>query len=174
MKKTREWWELDDPSDVLGQVIRASRAGVGDVVVARVSNDGQVKGTRTLTVPEEPVRRRTTWDDQRTRDRYRSELSKVVRAAAVELAPPHEWRADGRAGMTGVFITVVFRDGRVVDTDAEWRWLYAWRYANHFRDGFDGDVYVVTPYGWTGVMDARAGFEPAMARRGGPRALRAV
>ncbi|WP_446663703.1 hypothetical protein [Flexivirga sp. B27] len=36
----------------------------------------------------------------------------------------------------------------------------AWLYSNHFRGTFDGDVYIVTPHGWAGSMDHRAGYEP--------------
>ena len=159
---------------MLKEVIRTSRARLGDVVVARVSHAGQVTGTRTLVVPADPLRHRDPWADERSRGLHRLDLSKVVRTAAADLAPSHVWRADGRGGLTGVFVTVVFRDGRVIDTDAEWRWVYAWRYANHFRDGFDGDVYVVTPHGWTGIMDRRAGLEPAVAPRTPRRELRVV
>ena len=174
MLRTRAWWELDDPGNVLAVVMSASAARIGDVVVARVSTGGQVTGTRKLTVLREPAGPRDTTQDRGTRELYRSDLSTIVREAAEALAPPHVWQKDGRGGLTGVFITVVFRDGRVIDTDTEWRWMSAWRYANHFRDGFDGDVYVVTPFGWTGVMDQRAGPEPAVSRRTGEGALRAV
>jgi hypothetical protein len=46
-----------------------------------------------------------------------------------------------------LLITVVCRQGRVIDTITEHRWLHAWRYSNHLTRAVDGDVYVVTPYG---------------------------
>jgi hypothetical protein len=159
----RRWWEIKDPNSVLSQVIRMSEATAGDVVVARVDIDTQqVTGTRTLDVPPAPRRSPDRLKDERRRGRHRMRLSALVRDVATELALQHDWQPDGRPGYTGVFVTVVCREGHVVDTEAEWRWLSAWRYSNHFRDGWDGDVYVVTPHGWTGVMDRRADLEPAL------------
>ena len=40
-----------------------------------------------------------------------------------------------------VLVTIACREGRVVLTDHEHTWLRAWRYANHFRAAFDGDVF---------------------------------
>jgi hypothetical protein len=159
--KTTRWWELEEPEDVLAQTLKRARPAEGDVVVARVDVEAQnVTGTRVLAVPTAPkvIGR---WDDE-TRWRRQSRLSDVVREAAEKLAPAREWSDNGRGGFTGVFITLVCRQGRVVDTKAEWQWLTAWRYSNHFRDGFDGDVYVVTPHGWTGIMDERRGVEPVL------------
>lgn len=171
----RRWWEIEDPNAVLSQVIRVSEAAVGDVVVARVDIDTQlVSGTRMLRLPAPPRRSTDPLKDERRRGRHRMRLSDLVRDAATELAPPHEWRPDGRGGYSSVFITVVCREGHVVDTEAEWRWLSAWRYANHFRDGWDGDVYVVTPHGWTGVMDRRAGLDPALDASGQTPRLKVV
>ncbi len=141
MTADRAPWELTTPSEVLREALVGARARVGDVVVAHVALDTQrVTGTRTLQVPTpspcpEPGGARL----QHQVDR-RWGLSELVRTAATQLAPEHVWRPDGRGGMTGVFVTLVCREGRVVDTMAEWQWLSAWRYANHFRDGFDGDV----------------------------------
>ncbi len=175
MTTDRAPWELATPSEVLRAALAGARAGVGDVVVARVALDTQrVTGTRTLQIPPPspcPEQGRARLQHQVDR---RLGLSELVRTAATQLAPEHVWRPDGRGGVTGVFITLVCREGRVVDTLAEWQWLPAWRYANHFRDGFDGDVYVVTPHGWTGVMDRRCGEEPALHGESDRPALRAV
>lgn len=161
--KSDRWWVLEEPADVLAHVLRHSRVTEGDVVVARVDVDSQkVTGTRTLDVPKEPATARSGHRGVERRARHQSRLSDIVRSAAEQLAPFRQWTDNGRGGMSAVFITVVCRQGHVVDTQQEWQWLNAWRYSNHFRDGFDGDVYVVTPHGWTGVMDQRCGLEPAL------------
>jgi hypothetical protein len=64
--------------------------------------------------------------------------------------------------MSHVLITVVCRPGFVVPSAQEFDWLRAWRYSNHFRGAYDGDVFIVTPHGWTGTLDERAGFEPCL------------
>jgi hypothetical protein len=64
-----------------------------------------------------------------------------------------------------LLVTVVCRSGRVVPTAPDYFWLWAWRYSNHLSNAYDGDVYLVTEHGWTGCMDERAGFEPALRQR---------
>lgn len=46
----------------------------------------------------------------------------------------------------------------------EFDWLRAWRYSNHMLGALHGDVYVVTPHGWTGTIDQRAGVDPCLRR----------
>lgn len=65
-------------------------------------------------------------------------------------------------GISHTLVTVVCRDGYVIAGRREFDWLRAWLYSNHFRGTFDGDVYVVTPHGWAGSMDHRAGHEPCL------------
>ena len=73
---------------------------------------------------------------------------------------PHSGR-EGH-GITHVLVTVVCRQGRVTGTEHEGAWLMAWRCSNHLRGAFQGDVYVVTPHGWGGYLDHRAGYEPCL------------
>lgn len=171
----KQWWEIQDPETVLAQALQRSRARLGDVVVARVDVDSQqVVGTKTLQVPDAWSADLDATDDEERRWRASSRLSELARSTAEELAPQRQWRQDGRGGYTGVFITIVCREGRVIDTAAEWRWINGWRYSNHFCDGFNGDVYVVTPHGWTGVMDHRAGRDPSLGAEPAQPHLRAV
>ena len=41
----------------------------------------------------------------------------------------------------------------------------AWRRSNHLRGAFNGDVYAVTPHGWGGYLDHRAGYRALPRRR---------
>jgi hypothetical protein len=159
------WWVVDDPATVIGSALTKARAAMGDVIVARVDVKSQaVVGVHRL-------ERRTPFPRAWSTSDGRPRLSDAFRTAAEALAPAHRW-TDQRGGYTAVFITVVCRDGRAIDSRDEWLCLRDWRYANHFRDGFEGDVYVVTPHGWAGVVDRRAGHEPRIA--GMERRLRAV
>lgn len=147
-------WQLADPEQTLRDIDALCPFALGRVVVAAVALDTQrVTGARVA----ETGRRSTglsTGDD---------DGSDLVRAIAEELVP-ERW-SDGRVGngITHVLVTVVCREGRVVFTETESSWLRAWRYANHFRGAFDGDVYIVTPHGWGGSIDHRAGYEPALS-----------
>ena len=69
-------------------------------------------------------------------------------------------------------MTLVRRSGRVVPGRDEFFWLMAWRYSNHGSSAYDGDAYLVTEHGWTGCIDERAGFSPALGRK--PRHLSAL
>ncbi len=89
--------------------------------------------------------------------RYCSHAS-AIRDFSVRL--PHSGR-DGH-GITHVLVTVVCRQGRVTSTEHEGAWLMAWRRSNHLRGAFNGDVYAVTPHGWGGYLDHRAGYEPCL------------
>ena len=67
--------------------------------------------------------------------------------------------------MTGARVALVGEPPEQHDASEllhESRWLSAWRYANHFRAALDGDVYTVTPHGWGGYLDYRAGYEPRL------------
>lgn len=160
------WTRLVDPAATLGAVLAATRPSPGDVVVARVDIESQrVTGNRTLRPPAPALRIGDSRHDDEQAELRRIDMSGLVRQAAEGLAAPHTWQADGRGGYRGLFVTLVCRKGRVVDTRHEWDWTLAWRYSNHFRDGFDAGVYAVTPHGWTGVLDMRSGVQPRLRAR---------
>ncbi|MER7072513.1 hypothetical protein [Terrabacter sp. NPDC000476] len=97
-------------------------------------------------------------DDGSARDRHC--ISEKLREVGESLAPERKRTAQGWSPMTHTLVTVVCREGRVVPTRVEFRWLDAWRFSNHLTCAYNGDVYIVTPHGWTGVLDSRAGWEP--------------
>ncbi len=73
-------------------------------------------------------------------------------APSMHREPPH---------VTHTFVTVVCRQGRVIDTARDWAWHWCWWYSNHNTCAYSGDIFVVTPHGWTGLFDSRAGHRPA-------------
>src|SRR5829696_7412947 len=131
-------WHLKDPEQTLRDIDRLCPFELDHVIVASVELDSQHVTDARLAMTGELA------DDLHGRG--------LARRLAEEMVP-ERW-ANGREGngITHVFVTVVCRDGRAIYTQRESSWLLAWRYANHFRAAFDGDVYVVTPHGWTGSI----------------------
>lgn len=157
-------WDLTDAAATLNEILKQSGAGLGEVVVAHVDMASQrVTGTRIVTSRRPAAD--TDGHPAPEGETHRADLSRILRDVAIELAGEREWVGDRPAPITGVLITVVCRTGYVVDTAADWRWLMGWRYANHNSSAFDGDVYIVTPHGWTGILDNRCGLSPVLDRR---------
>lgn len=143
-------WHVTDPEQMLRAVHEICPLRMGIVIVAALKLDRQQVTDARVAVP----------GVQTEEDPYGSD---VVRALAEQMVP-ERWASTSEGhGITHVLVTIVCREGRVVLTHHEHTWFRAWRYANHFRAGFDGDVYIVTPHGWGGVLDQRAGFEPRLA-----------
>ena len=151
MNEPHELSHLIDPGQVLTAIDALCPFRIDTTIIAVVNLETQhVDGARVVHQgPDSP-------------DHNADGGSPLVRAAADSLGPERtfdpstkRWRR-----ITHAFVTVVCRDGRVIDTEREWKWYYCWRYANHDCAAFDGDIFVVTPHGWTGCFDRRAGFEP--------------
>jgi hypothetical protein len=148
-----EWpWHLTDPERTLRDIEAWFPFELDRVIVAAVELDTQrvtdVRVAATGTPPEEyPCG------------------SDLVRALAEDMIPERWAAGRERPRMTHVLVTVVCREGRVVFTSRENAWHRAWRYSNHLRAAFQGDVYVVTPHGWGGSVDERAGLEPRLSPR---------
>ena len=141
-------WHLENAEQTLRDIAAICPFVTGHVIVAAVDlATQQVTGARVAVVGEPP-------------DRH--DASELLDGLAGQLVP-ERW-AFGRDGhgMTHVLVTVVCRQGRVTPTESEGAWLMAWRYSNHLRGAFQGDVYVVTPHGWGGYLDRRAGYEPCL------------
>jgi hypothetical protein len=145
----RHPWDLEDPAEILRQVNALCRFKLGCTIVAAVRLSDQ-----TVTGAEVATERRLPQEHP-----YGSDLTREV----AERLVPERWSSDkDGAGMSHVLITVVCRPGFVVPGAQEFDWLRAWRYSNHFRGAYDGDVFIMTPHGWTGTLDERAGFEPCL------------
>ena len=142
-------WDLDDPAATLRQIAHLCAFRPGRSIVAAVRlGDQVVTEAKVVTdagqLPDPP------------------EDSELARAVAQEIVPERFTLTTDHGGMSHVLITVVCRDGYVLAGRAEFTWMRAWRYSNHFTGGLQGDVYIVTPHGWTGTIDRRAGREPSL------------
>ncbi|WP_154402189.1 hypothetical protein [Ornithinimicrobium cavernae] len=153
-------WELRNTSLTLSEIVRRGRARAGTTLIACVDNESQDVLELGRIVTPAPCR----GDDDEAEHRAIHALSGELRRIATSIGPERPRTLDGRAGspIAGTFVTVVCREGRVVSTDVEWQFLSAWRYSNHFMAAFDGDVYVVTPHGWTSTLTGESGYEPAL------------
>lgn len=148
-------WHVTDPEQMLRAVHEICPLRMGVVIVAALDIENQQVTDARVATP----------DPQPEEDPYGSDL---VRALAEQMVSERWATTSEGHGMTHVLVTIVCREGRVVSTRHEQTWLRAWRYANHFRAAFDGDVYMVTPHGWGGVIDQRAGFEPRVTLDASP------
>lgn len=149
---TEKPWHVVDPDRMLREVEAHHPFELGTVLIAALDLDDQhVTGVRAL--GPEPLAGVSTVG-------MSSKGSKIVRKVAEELVPERWANGPEGNGITHLLVTIVCREGRVVPSRQESDWAVAWRYANHFHAAFDGDIYIVTPHGWTGCMDHRAGYEP--------------
>jgi hypothetical protein len=142
-------WHLKDPERTLRDVAAICPFHPDHVIVAAVEVQTQaVTGAQVVATTGDPP--------------DHPEASDLVRGVAEALVPERWAESPEGHGFTHVLITVVCRSGRVVFTARESAWLAAWRYANQSQGAFDGDVYIVTPHGWGGSLDHRAGYEPRL------------
>lgn len=145
-------WELAHPARTLAEVVRRTAPRPGDVVLALLRC--RAGGARELLDAAHLVRRGERPDP----------------LEAAHLLAEHTARTAGTAPLVAgtdgpvrqVFVTVVCREGRVVPGPAETLWKLAWLRAGHVSAAMGGDIYVVTPHGWTGCLDTRAGHRPAL------------
>lgn len=154
-------WDLVDPAETLAQIIGRGRARPGTTLVAYVDIASQdVQRIRRLPTP-------TPYLGEVEEDEYWAmrALSDDLRGLAQEMAPIRTFDGNRWSRMTGVLVTVVCREGQPVSTDDEWQFWAAWRYSNHLTAAFEGEVYVVTPHGWTGTLSEQGGEAPALDSR---------
>lgn len=158
----RESWLLSDPATTLSEILDREEAAQGRTLVAYVGEDPEkVIAVRSLPTPAPYL-----GDDESAADEALEELRAQLLAIAEEIAPGRIF-ADGRWGaMHGTLVTVVCRDGYVVSTADEMQFYPAWRYTNHFTIAFAGDVFAVTPHGWTSTLTEACGLHPALPALG--------
>lgn len=158
----KDSFTLADPVASLTAILEAGDVRLGRTIIAHLDLETQeLLGVRALDTPmlapgHDNASRQDEWESL-------SDLSDRLRDIAQDLVPMRECRCPPY--LTGALYTVVCRDGRVVHTLTETQFLEAWRFSNHLTPAIAADVYVVTPHGWTGFMDSRAGVEPRLAPR---------
>ncbi len=157
-------WELTDTVTTLTDIMTVSRPRPGDVVVARVEIATQaLSGFRLVQAPAAPL----VLDASRESDEQLHALSDRLADAARDLGSSTMPEGARWSVPTGILVTVVCRTGRTVTTANEWQWASAWRYANHFTDAYNGDIFAMTPHGWIS-LEGRAGLRPALEDRDRP------
>jgi hypothetical protein len=72
-------------------------------------------------------------------------------------------------GTRHLVVTVLVRPGLTVLGRHESQWLLGWRYSNHLKGAFDGDLMLVTEHGWVHFPTSWGDDEPRMQRRRPPR-----
>ncbi|AXH96046.1 hypothetical protein [Ornithinimicrobium avium] len=92
-----------------------------------------------------------------------ADLSDQLREIACDLAPERTFEGGRWCAMDGCRVTVVRRDGRDVSTADEHRFFPAWRCSGHLTVALHGDVFAVTPHGWTGTIEEWYGLLPSLA-----------
>lgn len=163
MTKTKqERWLLGDPATTLSEILRMGKAELGRTIIAYVGEDPEeVLGIRSLPTPE-PYR-----GDDRIEDYEAMHvLSTQVGEIAEQLVPPRAYDGERWSAMHGTLVTVVCRDGYVVSTDEEMQFYPAWLYSNHLTIALAGDVFAVTPHGWTSTLTEACGLLPTLPRLG--------
>ena len=148
-----EYRGLDDPADTLTDIDRLHPFVSGLVVVASVDLEQQVM-LAAAPLPEEPS---GGWD----LDAAGSALTEVA-FALLPSRPPGRRR---RGALTHALITVVCRRGPSTRSAVDEWWAEAWIHADPCIDAAVGQVFAVTPSGWHGVGDQRAGVEPRLRPR---------
>lgn len=139
---------LDDPAATIRQIHGLCPLQLGHTIVAAVRlTDQVVTGAKVAIGPGEDL---PGYPDG----------PELARRIADEIVPERGSISPDNGGISHTLVTVVCRDGYVIPGRLEFGWLRAWLYSNHLRGAFGGDAYVVTPHGWTGTMDHRAGYEP--------------
>lgn len=159
-------WILTDPASQLDQILRLGRASIGDTVIAAVDSGNKILGVQRIATPTprpvpcyRPVGRREAGagvhDPSARMEPLGDRLKKVTEDL---LGPTPRYNQLGPDSRIYMF-TVVCRAGYTVQTATEQQYREAWRGSGLFELS-DGDVYVVTPHGWTGFMDGRCGLVP--------------
>lgn len=149
--RTFDPWDVREPATLIEAVLATGRPDAGDVLVALLGL-GDAAEQEVLDVVR--VHRGDLPESH--------DASELLCEQAGRLVGDRPWTGDGWRPPQHVLVTVVCRTGRVVPGPREYFWLRAWRYANHLGDAYNGDVYLVTEHGWTGCIDRRAAFEPAL------------
>lgn len=169
-------WILAHPAQTLAAIIERGQAEIGSTVIAAV--DGvtrELLGVHRIRTPEPrpvPCYERATvlragWmlESMGEGDKIvdpDADLGEHLATVAEGLLPSStDWRHQSPGSRGPYLFTVVCREGYTIQTATESQFRDAWRRAR-LIGASSGDVYVVTPHGWTGFLDNRCGLTPCV------------
>lgn len=151
----------EDRASVLTEIVGSGLARCGSTLIAHVERSThEVLAVRSISTPE-PV-----GDGVAEPVGGLYPLSRRLCAVATDMVPRRQWAGDRWGPITGELLTVVCRDGEAAISAKEEQFFWGWRYSNHLTAAFHGDVYVVTPSGWAGLMGGWSGPTPALPVQG--------
>lgn len=147
----------EDRARVLTEIVGSELARCGSTLIAHVERSThEVLAVRSIPTPE-PV-----GDGVAEPVGGLYPLSRRLCAVATDMVPRRQWTGDRWGPITGELLTVVCRDGDAAISAKEEQFFWGWRYSNHLTAAFHGDVYVVTPSGWAGLLGEWSGPTPAL------------
>ncbi|WP_245703216.1 DUF2695 domain-containing protein [Raineyella antarctica] len=147
----------EDRERVLTEIVSSGLARCGVTLIAHVERATlEVLAVRSIPTPEPFV------DGVPEPIGAISSLSHQLCAMATDIVPARTWTGDRWGPITGELVTVVCREGEAAISPVEEQFFWGWRYSNHLTAGFHGDVYVVTPGGWAGLLAEWSGCSPVL------------
>ncbi len=139
-------YDVADPAILIEQIAGAHRLTEGLALLALVKHPS----TEQLLVQVEPL-------PHGLLDTAPEDLSQRLCDAMDRLPLP-----DQSHPIEHCVVTVVVRSGFTVFGRREMGWMSGWRYSNHSRPAFTGDLILVTEHGWLDGVTGWGGHEPRM------------
>jgi hypothetical protein len=138
-------YDLRDPGEIVAQIASEQPLRDGDARLLVVEDP-----SRTQQVTHVCRLDQADWKDLEPW-RLSDYLREQVQQLPLPPSGPETWCS---------VVTVVARPGFAVFGAQEMPWMYAWRYSNHLRRLFSGDIVLVTDHGWHDFMTGWGGHEP--------------
>jgi hypothetical protein len=143
-------YDLRDPDRLIEQIAARHRLEEGTALLAVVADPST---TQNLTHVEPlPVDARIA---------HYEDVRKLLRETMQRMPLPGFAGPDTRH----LVVTVLVRPGLTVMGRHESQWLLGWRYSNHLKGAFDGELFLVTEHGWLHFQTDWGDHEPRMQPR---------
>lgn len=146
-----------DRASILASILETGcpRPGVTLVAVMEL-NSGDIVNVRHLATPDPLPSEACDVPSELARL-----MSPTLRSLADEIVPAPA-PGDGFVPRHEL-VTVVCREGEATISATEEQFFWGWRYSNHLSPALHGDVYVITPTGWAGLLSG-SGNLPALVQ----------
>lgn len=156
---TKTFTNREDRERVLTEILSQGPAVPGTTLIAYVDRATlAVLVVRSLPTPDPVVDDESAFSNEAI-----LRLSGALCTVAQDTVPRRTRRGNRWGPIVGELVTVVCREGDAAITPAEVQYFWGWRYSNHGTAALDGDVYVVTPQGWTALVGEWSGARPVLA-----------